>query len=396
MTQRAGPVARFDDHRSGRALRVDALRDRFIAWRPDEVPGVIAAAESAAARGAWAFGVVAYEAAAAFDDAFPATTPPPGLPYAWFGVADEVVEEIPGPDPTSGAGPFRLDPWRPDWTPQQHAVRVDAVRAEIAQGNTYQVNLTTRLRSRLTGDPLALYHALGARQRGAYHAYLDLGAWVVASASPECFIEWDGHLLRGVPMKGTAPRGATPDADEEAKLALQAATKERAENVMIVDLIRNDMMKVAHIGPAAGPVAVRDLLRAEPYPTLWQLTSTVEAHTRPGTSLADVFAAMFPCGSITGAPKASTMHLIARLEDAPRGVYCGAIGMIAPGASSGAPRASFSVAIRTVVVDRADGSAVYGVGGGVTWPSTAAGEYAELLTKARVLDATTTRAGEAR
>ena len=264
----------------------------------------------------------------------------------------------------------------PDWTAQEHAARVDAVRAAIAEGETYQCNLTTRLRSRFTGDAFGLYGELAHRQRGGHHAFLDLGRHTVVSASPESFITWEGDWLRTAPMKGTAPRGRSPQQDRAAREALRASEKDRAENVMIVDLLRNDLARVCD----PGSVQVSDLLRAEAYPTLWQLTSTVQGRPRDDVGLVEVLEALFPCGSITGAPKLSTMALIAELEDAPRGAYCGALGWIAPG-----PRARFNVAIRTVTIDSADGSAVYGAGGGVTWASTAEAEYEELLVKAAVL-----------
>ena len=242
---------------------------------------------------------------------------------------------------------------------------MEAVRAAIAEGDTYQCNLTTRLRSSFRGDAFGLYGELAHRQRGGHHAFLDLGRHTVVSASPESFLHWEDGLLRTAPMKGTAARGRTPEEDLAAREALRASEKDRAENVMIVDLLRNDLARVCE----AGSVQVTELLATEEYPTLWQLTSRIQGRARPEVGFARVFEALFPCGSITGAPKLSTMELIAELEDAPRGVYCGAIGYFAPGS---APRARFNVAIRTVVIDGADGSAVYGAGGGITWASTAA------------------------
>jgi para-aminobenzoate synthetase / 4-amino-4-deoxychorismate lyase len=218
-------------------------------------------------------------------------------------------------------------------------------------------------------------------QRGAHNAYLDTGRFVVASASPELFFELRGDRILMRPMKGTAPRGRTVAEDDRVVARLLGSAKERAENVMIVDLVRNDLARVA----ITGSVAVPRLLHPERYPTVHQLTSDVTADLRPGIGVADVFRALFPCGSVTGAPKTRTMELIRDLEDSPRGVYCGAVGVVAP---PGSPvRARFSVAIRTVVVDRVHGTATYGTGGGITWDSDPAAEYAELLAKARVLDA---------
>ncbi|HEX7349875.1 aminodeoxychorismate synthase component I [Brachybacterium sp.] len=369
------PVARFDDVTAGRSLQFAQAERVISAHRPEEVRGALAEVQDAVDGGAWAFGMVAYEAAAGLDPAARVRAPQEGLPLAWFGLA-AAPDEHPSPL-TTGEG-FEVAPWVPDWSPAEHAVRVEAVRAAIAEGDTYQANLTTRLRSHVTGDAFGLYGALAQRQRGAHHAFLDLGRHRVVSASPESFLDWEDGVLRTAPMKGTAARGRTPAADRTAREALLASEKDRAENVMIVDLLRNDLARVCE----PGSVQVTELLRAEEYPTLWQLTSRIRGRTRPQAGLVDVLEALFPCGSITGAPKLSTMALLADLEDAPRGAYCGAIGWLAPGA---APRASFNVAIRTVVIDGADDAAVYGAGGGITWDSTPAGEYEELLVKTAVL-----------
>jgi para-aminobenzoate synthetase/4-amino-4-deoxychorismate lyase len=256
---------------------------------------------------------------------------------------------------------------------------VRRVRELIAAGETYQINLTDRLRAAEPGDPEQLYASLAGAQQGAYNAYLDLGRFVIASASPELFLDWTGDTLRTRPMKGTAARDPDPAADAANARRLRASPKERAENVMIVDLLRNDLSRVA----ALGSVAVTELFALERYPTVWQLTSEITARVRPGAGLVDVFRALFPCGSITGAPKPRSMEIIRDLEAGPRGVYCGAVGMVAP---PGAPfRARFSVAIRTAVVDRRHNTAVYGAGGGITWDSDPAAEHAELLAKAAVL-----------
>ena len=367
------PIARFDDVAAGRSLQFTRAERVIRADRPEEVRPALAAVQAAVASGAWAFGMLAYEAAAGLDPDARMRAPHEGLPLVWFGIADAPDEDP--PPLTTGEG-YELGPWVPDWTAREHAARVDAVRAAIAEGETYQCNLTTRLRARFTGDAFGLYGELAHRQRGGHHAFLDLGRHTVVSASPESFITWEDDLLRTAPMKGTAPRGRSPQQDHAAREALRASEKDRAENVMIVDLLRNDLARVCE----PGSVHVSDLLRAEAYPTLWQLTSTVQGRAREDVGLVEVLEALFPCGSITGAPKLSTMALIAELEDAPRGAYCGALGWIAPG-----PRARFNVAIRTVTIDAADGSAVYGAGGGVTWASTAEAEYEELLVKAAVL-----------
>jgi para-aminobenzoate synthetase/4-amino-4-deoxychorismate lyase len=207
---------------------------------------------------------------------------------------------------------------------------------------------------------------------------------VIASASPELFFEWRHGRLSSRPMKGTARRGLDLDDDEAQRAALVHSEKERAENLMIVDMVRNDMGRIARIGS----VTVPELFTTEKYDTVWQMTSTVTSEPRPGTSLPDVFRAIFPCASITGAPKVATMRLIAELESTPRGVYCGAVGYGGPRPAG--PEWAFNVAIRTVTIDRSHSIALYGTGGGVTYDSTAGGEYREALLKARVLDRKTT------
>jgi para-aminobenzoate synthetase / 4-amino-4-deoxychorismate lyase len=376
---------RFDDTRPGQArhlvfgepVGVIAARDGA------EVPDVIAAAAAHARSGRWVAGFVAYEAASGLDPSLATLPAPDGLPLVWFGVFDEPDRE-PGPPPDTT---FSFGPWRPDRSEAAHAAGVEAVRTRIAAGDTYQANLTLRLHAPFTGDPLAAYLRLVDNQRGAFGAYLDIGSHVVLSASPELFFGWDGDTVTVRPMKGTAPRGRWPAEDEARRTGLLASEKDRAENLMIVDLLRNDLGRIAGFGS----VRVTSLVAAERYDTVWQLTSTVTARSRPDTTLSGLFRALFPSGSVTGAPKVRTMEIIRDLEATPRGVYCGAIGYVAPSpagaGATGALRAEFSVAIRTVVVDRATGRAEYGTGGGITWDSTPGGEYAEAMLKAAVLTA---------
>ena len=372
-----GPWARFDDLGRGEALLCPPPHRVLSTTRTDEVAALLQQVHDETAAGSWAYGFVSYEAAPGLDPQLPGGWTPGQPPLVWFGLCAEPARV----DPLTGADvpPLQTAPWRPDWTAAAHARAVGVVRERIAAGETYQCNLTDRLRSTVTGDPAALYHRLALAQRGAHNAHLDLGRHVVASASPELFFEWVGDRVRTRPMKGTAPRGRTTAEDEVQRRALRASSKEQAENVMIVDLLRNDLGRVAEVGS----VTVDELFALERYPTVWQLTSQVSARIRPDVGLPELFAALFPCGSVTGAPKQRSMELIRELEPTPRGVYCGAIGLVAP---PGAPfRARFSVAIRTAVVDRASGAAVYGAGGGITWGSDAGRERAELLAKAAVL-----------
>jgi para-aminobenzoate synthetase/4-amino-4-deoxychorismate lyase len=382
------PWARFDDLRVGRSMvftEPSGTPRIVVADRPGEVVPVLRAVEEATAAGRWAVGFVSYEAAGGLDPTLTARPAAPGeacgeLPLAWFCLfaAPRSVETLRPGSGTERA--YTVAPWQPDGDRAGYDRTLASVRAHIAAGDTYQCNLTVRLRSRVSGDVLGLYRDLALAQRGAHNVYLDTGRFVVASASPELFFDWSGDRLTTRPMKGTIARGRWPAEDAARAAALAGSGKDRAENLMIVDLLRSDLGRLAEVGSVDVPA----MFEVERYETLWQLTSTVTARPRPGTSLVEVFQALFPCGSVTGAPKRNTMALIAELEESRRGVYCGAVGIVAP---PGSPfRARFNVAIRTVVVDRSTGDAVFGTGGGVTWDSTASSEHAELMAKAAILD----------
>ena len=379
--------ARFDDLTGGEpSFRLVEPVGVLEARRPVEVPEVLAAAEAAAARGLWAAGMVAYEAAPGLD---PALRVRPGeergplaeLPLAWFALF-EGRQETTLPEPPGDAPPPDPAAWAPSVDRGVYDAAIARIHEAIAAGDTYQVNFTLRLLATIAGDPRGLYRDLCYAQRGAYASYLDLGRHRVLSASPELFFRIDGDRITTRPMKGTAPRGRWPEEDEAIRAALRGSVKDRAENAMIVDLLRNDLGRIAR----DGSVRWSDVFGAERFETVWQLTSSIDADLRPGTTLPDVFRALFPCGSVTGAPKVRTMELIADIEEAQRGVYCGAVGYLAPAGAPG-PRARFNVAIRTVVCDADTGAAVYGVGGGITWDSRANAEYDEVLAKARVLTA---------
>lgn len=317
-------------------------------------------------------GFLAYEAAPGFDSALDVKADDGSFPLLWFGLY---------PPPAAVTLPAELPPrpdlqWEPSITPAAYRAAFAEVKAQIAAGNTYQVNYSYRLHAPFSDDPWALFRRLIRAQTPAYGAYVDTGDFVLCSASPELFFRLDGTSLSSRPMKGTAPRALTWAEDERQACRLQESEKNRAENVMIVDMIRNDLGRVATVGS----VHVPELFTVERYPTVWQMTSTVTAESTAG--LPAIFQALFPCASITGAPKRSTMQIIAGLEDSPRQIYTGTIGYMAPGR-----RAQFNVAIRTVLVDRAAGRATYGVGGGIVWDSTGSGELAETATKAQVLRA---------
>jgi para-aminobenzoate synthetase / 4-amino-4-deoxychorismate lyase len=378
----SGAVVRFDDTRpGGSGVVLSHPLSILRAQETADVVGVLEEAEAAAAAGRWVAGYVAYEAAAAFDPAL-ATGRHRGcveLPLAWFAVFDGIDAAPPLRRPPDGARGAALTRRRIDIDAETYRDKVRRIREHIAAGDTYQVNLTARIRGQLTGDPFALYRDLALAQASPYCAYLDTGRFVVASASPELFFEWAGDRIATRPMKGTGPRGRSSAEDEIMAERLADSEKDRAENVMIVDLLRNDVGRIAEWGS----VRVDQLFALERYETLWQLTSTISGTPRPGTRLVDVFGALFPSGSVTGAPKRRTMEVIAALEDTPRGVYCGAIGLLAPPGSQW--RARFSVAIRTAVVDREGDGVVYGAGGGITWDSDPDAELAELEAKTAIL-----------
>lgn len=358
----------------------DAAADRWLRFAdpvdivsvsalPDVVPTLGALEARVNADGLYAAGFISYDAAPAFDRAL-ASRCDAETPLLWFGLfrAPAVIEV---PATIRDAAPLG---WAPSISRPGFDAAIARIKTHIADGDTYQVNYTFRLRATLDQSPWELFCELVQAQPTAHAAFIDTGRHAICSVSPELFFDLDGHTLTCRPMKGTARRGRFPDEDTARGEWLRTSEKNRAENVMIVDMIRNDIGRVADVGS----VGVTDLFQVERYPTVWQMTSTVTGQT--DASVADIIAALFPCASITGAPKARTTEIIAALETTPRGLYTGAIGVIAPHR-----RAHFSVAIRTVTIDTATHTAEYGVGGGVTWESEAGDEYDECLAKARVL-----------
>lgn len=322
-------------------------------------------------KGWTAAGFVSYDAAPAFDPALN-VIPSQGFPLLWFGLYDE-VQELQNSDVFQDFGILSPTTWHPDTEKEAYNTAIQNIKGHIAEGRTYQVNYTMRLSADFHDDPLRLFAHL-AHSQNNYAAFLDIGDWAICSASHELFFDLDGEDITGRPMKGTAVRGRTNEEDKNISNWLRASIKNRAENVMIVDMIRNDIGRIAKIGS----VHVPELFTIEKYPTLFQMTSTVKAKIH--ASVTEIFSALFPCASITGAPKVSTMEIIADLEISSRKIYCGSIGYIAPNR-----KARFNVAIRTALVDKQENKAEYGVGGGIVWDSTPADEYDEALLKARVL-----------
>lgn len=369
----------FADPRDSAAPRLrfaaGAPRAMLVAHALHEVRGVLDAVEAAARAGAWAVGQLRYEAAPAFDAAL--RTRAADGPLAWFAVFDAPLPWDGNLAPGDAAAQWREGIARPVFD-----AAVDRIRGAIAAGECYQVNFTAPLAGDWQGDALALFAALRRAQPGGYAACIGMGGGHTLSVSPELFFDWraapdgTGDILTR-PMKGTAARGATPEADTASAAQLRASPKERAENVMIVDLLRNDLSRIAE----PHSVRVPRLFHAEALPTVWQMTSDVAARTRAGTRLADVFGALFPCGSVTGAPKVRAMGLIAQMEPGPRGVYCGAVGVVRPDSAGGpgAIAATFNVPIRTV--ELRGSRAVCGIGSGITWGSDAAAEWREWAAK---------------
>ena len=345
---------------------------RVIAARKlDDVLPALHAVDEASRAGHWCVGFISYEASPAFDAAMHVRGGG-RMPLLMFGVFSS-FDQVAPVEPQAA----QID-WRENVTEDAYHDAIERIQDAIRAGETYQVNFTTRLRGSFEGNARAWYERLRASQGGGWHAFIDTGEHTVVSVSPELFFARRGSFIETRPMKGTMPRGRWLDEDVRHLRALRASEKDRAENLMIVDLLRNDIGRVAE----TGSVAVPSLFDAEKYHTVWQLTSRVTGTLRDDVSLADIFRALFPCGSVTGAPKINTMKWIADLEDSPREVYCGAIGVVEPGGDC-----TFNVPIRTVWLDNVSGRAEYGAGGGITADSGAELELAELRSKALVLTA---------
>ena len=353
----------------------------LVAHALADVRGVLDAVHAAAQQGRWCVGHVRYEAAAAFDAAL--QTHAADGPLAWFAVYDAPLPWPQGVGDTAAADPAQVS-WTDSLGRAEFDAAMDRIQQAIRAGELYQVNYTAPLQGALQGSADALFAALQRAQPGGYAAHIQAGAEQVLSVSPELFFDWkdapEGGAILARPMKGTAPRGATPEEDAQQAEHLRTAPKERAENVMIVDLLRNDLSRIA----LPHSVHVPALFVTQALPTVWQMTSDVQARTRPGTTLTDVFAALFPCGSVTGAPKVRAMQMIRALERAPRGVYCGAVGVVRPAGPPGAQglhavAATFNVPIRTVVL-RTEGGTVRttcGIGSGITSGALADAEWSE-------------------
>jgi len=417
QTLSAGPAPQASS-----ALRCafEAPIHTLVAHEPNQVKPLLDAVQAFANQGFWCVGYLRYEAASAFDAAL--QTHPADGPLAWFGVFDAA---LPWPEPATGnparspqsdaaapaqAAPGKTAParsrpvaehddtriaWHSRLTRTDFERQMTHIHQAIRAGEIYQLNYTAPLHGTLgstrhgtvggtfggafdgtrQGSAVTLFQRLQQAQPGGYAAFIDSGFEQVLSVSPELFFDWDGQRILTRPMKGTAPRGSSPADDAALALQLTRSPKERSENVMIVDLLRNDLSRIA----LPHSVKVPALFQVQSLPTVHQMVSDVTALTRPGTTLAEVFGALFPCGSVTGAPKVRAMQLIRTLEPQPRGIYCGAIGVVRPGG-----HATFNVAIRSVTL-KGD-QALCGIGSGITADAQAEAEWQEWQHKRRFLE----------
>ena len=374
MTTSNYPRARFDDARQRLTRQLSNPVRTLIATQLNEVHGVLEEVEEASRNGLYCAGYVSFEAADAFSDGAHFTPVKHGSVLAQFALFENCETYSWAESPVSA---LDQKPWECQTSEHSYQEKVQSILDSIANGDVYQVNLTSMHQSSAV-QPSELYSQLLSAQQPSYGALLEFEDVSIVSGSPELFFEWRNDHLRTRPMKGTIRRGRFESEDQALALSLHQSTKDQAENIMIVDLLRNDLGRVAK----TGTVSVNELCVIEGYPTVWQMVSEISCTTRDDVSLDSIFDALFPCGSVTGAPKSSSLRIIGELEDQPRGVYCGAIGLVAP--ASGAISATFSVGIRTAEV-LPNGDARYGSGGGVVSDSTPQAEYNEMILKSGVL-----------
>ncbi len=370
---------RFEDRLSGQARVLHDLRERVTAWSPSELPGAFARIDLARQSGAWVALLLEYELGEWLEPALQSVPAPARetqsaqakFPRLTALVFNQMSLEMPW-DVKAQAPMLSVEA---ELTRDAYIARIEKIGDWIAAGEVYQVNATFPLTVRTSGDPQTLYRLIANRNPAAHAAYIEDQGRTVLSFSPELFLERAGQTLITRPMKGTAPRSADPTEDRRLGIALQASIKDRAENLMIVDLLRNDLGRIA----VPGSVRADPLFSLEQYPTVWTMTSTVQATLKSDTTFESILRALFPCGSVTGAPKIAAMRKICLTEPQPRGLYCGSIGWMAPNGDC-----SLNVAIRTLVLDD-QGCGVYGVGGGIVHDSNPAQEWEECHWKAQVL-----------
>ena len=347
---------------------IKELKTRNLA----QVKDLLAQVEDYQQQGYYVVGYVSYEAAPAFEEKLAVHKAPLLGEYLLYFTVHDSVETSPIPliydevDLPSN--------WQEVTSAADYEKAIAQIHHHLRQGDTYQVNYTVQLKQAVTANPFAIYNRMVVEQEAGYNAYVEHDEMAVISMSPELFFEQEGRQLTTRPMKGTTKRGLTDQEDLDQAAWLEQDSKNRSENMMIVDLLRNDMNRISEVGSEH----VERLCQVEQYSTVWQMTSTIKSQLRENVDLVEIFRSLFPCGSITGAPKIATMEIIKELEPQARGVYCGTIGLLLPEG-----RRIFNVAIRTIQLHK--GQAIYGVGGGITWDSTWESEYREVHQKAAVL-----------
>lgn len=375
MTDRQRFVLLRDDSEDRTTVFVEPIATVTVRRRADFEPA-FRTLQAAHEAGRWIAGFMSYEAGHLFEEKLAGfAVDGRETPLMSFGIFEAPAEGHPlaMPRHRTENEPFLSEPVA-EWDLEAYRRRFDRLHRHLREGDCYQANLTMPVLARWNGDPVAAFWSLIERQPVKYGALVSLDGPILLSRSPELFfrVDHDG-FIETHPMKGTAPRGETATEDEAIVAAMLDDPKSQAENRMIVDLLRNDISRISEVGTLEVP----KLFAIETYPTVHQMVSHVRARLVPGTSLRDIFAALFPCGSVTGAPKMRAMEILHDLETGPRDAYCGAIGMIAPDGTM-----QFNVAIRTISLF-ADGGAVFNVGGGIVFDSTAEAEYEECLLKAR-------------
>lgn len=363
------PFVLLDDVAAGRATLFARPLEILTSFAADDVQPMLARLGG----GDWA-GFLGFEAGYALEAKLQPRAPPQGEPLLWFGRFEDVQEVDAASLLEAASAPVRIGPLQSAWDAGAHGAAVARVQSLIAAGDIYQANLTFTAEIETRGHPLGLYAALRGGSRAPYGALVFTGAHWMLSFSPELFFSLKGCQLTARPMKGTAPRAGDAAADAARAEHLAADPKSRAENLMIVDLLRNDLSRVGT------DVAVPRLFEVERYPTVLQMTSTITATARPDVGAADVLSALFPCGSVTGAPKIRAMEVIEEIESAARGVYTGSIGAVRANGD-----AVFNVAIRTLVMAHGERTARLGLGSGIVADSEAGAEWQECLDKAAYL-----------
>ena len=358
-----------------------ALGERYTFTQPikelktrdlSEVADLLAQVESYQEQGYYVVGYISYEAALAFEKKLAVHKAPLLAEYLLYFTVHDRVET--SPIPLTYEEVDLPSKWQEETSAENYEKAIAQIHHHLRQGDTYQVNYTVQLKQDLSANPFSIYNRMVVEQEAGYNAYVEHDEMAVISMSPELFFEQNDRELMTRPMKGTTQRGVTDQEDLAQASWLEQDPKNRSENMMIVDLLRNDMNRISEVGSEH----VERLCQVEQYSTVWQMTSTIKSQLRPDVDLVEIFRSLFPCGSITGAPKIATMEIIKNLEPQPRGVYCGTIGLLLPNG-----RRIFNVAIRTIQLHQ--GKAIYGVGGGITWDSTWESEYREVHQKAAVL-----------